>query len=47
MTTTTHHTGTERYLARELVLDGDDATPTTASDVHAVGCIGLEVSMCF
>ena len=43
MTTTTHHTGTERYLAYELVSAGEDARPTTASDVYALGCIGLEV----
>ena len=43
MTTTTHHTGTERYLAYELVIAGDEAIPTTASDIYAVGCIGLEV----
>jgi len=43
MTTTTHHTGTVRYLAYELVLAGEDAMPTTASDIYAVGCIGLEV----
>ncbi|KIM30176.1 hypothetical protein M408DRAFT_328262 [Serendipita vermifera MAFF 305830] len=42
MTTTSVHTGTERYLARELVVGGDEARPTTASDVHAMGCIGLE-----
>ncbi|KIM20552.1 hypothetical protein M408DRAFT_30270 [Serendipita vermifera MAFF 305830] len=42
MTTTSAHTGTERYLARELVVGGDEACPTTASDVHAMGCIGLE-----
>ncbi|KIM30182.1 hypothetical protein M408DRAFT_56274, partial [Serendipita vermifera MAFF 305830] len=42
MTTTSVHTGTERYLARELVVGGDEACPTTASDVHAMGCIGLE-----
>lgn len=45
MTTTTHHTGTERYLAYELVAAGEEAIPTTASDIYAVGCIGLEV--CF
>jgi serine/threonine protein kinase len=44
MTTTTHHTGTERYLAYELVMAGEDARPTTFSDIYAVGCIGLEVS---
>jgi serine/threonine protein kinase len=43
MTTTTTYTGTERYLSYELVLAGEDAIPTTASDVYAVGCIGLEV----
>ncbi|KIM24648.1 hypothetical protein M408DRAFT_229729 [Serendipita vermifera MAFF 305830] len=42
MTTTSVHTGTERYLARELVVGGDEASPTTPSDVHAMGCIGLE-----
>jgi serine/threonine protein kinase len=40
--TTTSHTGTARYLAYELVEYGE--MPTTASDVHALGCIGLEVS---
>jgi hypothetical protein len=44
MTTTTAHTGTVRYLAYELAVAGDDACPTTASDIYAVGCIGLEVS---
>jgi hypothetical protein len=44
MTTTTAHTGTARYLAYELVAAGDDVRPTTASDMYAVGCIGLEVS---
>jgi len=43
MTTTTEYTGTERYLAPEL-LDVELAVPTTASDVHALGCLGLEVS---
>ncbi|KIM28485.1 hypothetical protein M408DRAFT_69893, partial [Serendipita vermifera MAFF 305830] len=42
MTTTSIHTGTERYLAYELVVSGDEAHPTTASDIHAMGCIGLE-----
>ncbi|KIM28488.1 hypothetical protein M408DRAFT_142801 [Serendipita vermifera MAFF 305830] len=42
MTTTSIHTGTERYLAYELVVCGDEAHPTTASDIHAMGCIGLE-----
>jgi serine/threonine protein kinase len=42
MTTTTEHTGTERYLAPELVTN-DWAIPTTASDVYAIGCLGLQV----
>jgi serine/threonine protein kinase len=42
MTTTTVYTGTERYLAPEL-LTADVAVPTTESDVYALGCIGLEV----
>lgn len=43
MTTTTEHTGTERYLAPELVTS-NIPTPTSASDVYALGCLGLEVS---
>jgi serine/threonine protein kinase len=43
MTTTTTHTGTARYLAYELVVS-DQPLPTTASDVYAIGCIGLDVS---
>jgi serine/threonine protein kinase len=43
MTTTTVHTGTERYLAYELFMAEKDAIPTTASDIYATGCIGLEV----
>ncbi|KAG8812646.1 hypothetical protein FRC17_001921 [Serendipita sp. 399] len=42
MTTTTAHTGTVRYLAQELVV-ADNAKPTTETDCHALGCIGLEV----
>ncbi|KIM30318.1 hypothetical protein M408DRAFT_54744, partial [Serendipita vermifera MAFF 305830] len=41
LTTTSAHTGTARYLAYELVLLESDA-PTTASDIYATGCIGLE-----
>ncbi|KAG8818655.1 hypothetical protein FRC17_010756 [Serendipita sp. 399] len=41
-TTTTAHTGTERYLAYELVVSDDIITPTVASDIHALGCIGLD-----
>ncbi|KAG8832629.1 hypothetical protein FRC17_000982 [Serendipita sp. 399] len=41
MTTTTPHTGTTRYLSREL-LTGETPAPTPASDCHALGCIILE-----
>jgi hypothetical protein len=44
MTTTTAHTGTARYLARELV--ECEQIPTPASDIHALGCLGLEVNLC-
>jgi serine/threonine protein kinase len=45
LTTTSPHTGTEPYLSYELVVwEGNACTPTTASDVHALACIGLEVS---
>ncbi|KAG8831845.1 hypothetical protein FRC17_002497 [Serendipita sp. 399] len=44
MTTTTAHTGTERYLAYELVASNDIVMPTVESDIHALGCIGLDVS---
>ena len=43
MTTTSPYGGTERYLARELLVGGEEVSPTTASDIYAVGCIGLEV----
>ncbi|KAG8833190.1 hypothetical protein FRC17_011189 [Serendipita sp. 399] len=43
MTTTTAHTGTERYLAYELVASNDIVMPTVESDIHALGCIGLDV----
>jgi serine/threonine protein kinase len=45
MTTTSQHTGTDRYLAYELVRDGDTVVPTTSSDIFALGCIGLEVRL--
>ncbi|PVF92219.1 kinase-like protein [Serendipita vermifera] len=47
--TTTNHLGTLRYRARELVntedsAQGDDqGVITTASDLHAIGCIALEL----
>jgi serine/threonine protein kinase len=43
MTTSAAHSGSERYLAPELVNGDDLVYPTTASDVYAAGCIGLEV----
>jgi len=43
MTTTSEHTGTDRYLAYELVISDEAVMPTMASDVYAVGCLGLEV----
>lgn len=45
MTTTSPHTGTDRYLAYELLHDQETIVPTTASDIFALGCIGLE--FCF
>ena len=43
MTATTNQTGTIRYLACELVNSDDMPDPTTASDIYALGCLGLEV----
>lgn len=43
MTTTSECRGTDRYLAYELVTTQDPNQISTASDVHALGCIGLEV----
>jgi serine/threonine protein kinase len=45
MTTTSEHTGTTRYLAPELVASEENVDPTTESDVYALGCLGLEVSL--
>ncbi|PVF96564.1 kinase-like protein [Serendipita vermifera] len=42
LTTTSNHMGTARYLAPEFLHDGDNL-PSTASDIYALGCIGLEV----
>ncbi|KIM20294.1 hypothetical protein M408DRAFT_143011 [Serendipita vermifera MAFF 305830] len=42
LNTTTLHTGTVRYLAFELVEPDTPAERTTASDVHALGCVGYE-----
>ena len=46
MTTTTEHTGTDRYLAIELLND-ETMLPTPSSDIHALGCLGLEVSFLY
>jgi hypothetical protein len=51
MTTTTAHTDTTRYLSKELITPPRDeaaplaggSLPTLDSDVHALGCIGMEV----
>jgi serine/threonine protein kinase len=45
MTTTSEHTGTTRYLAPELVASEESVPPTLASDVYALGCLGLEVRL--
>jgi serine/threonine protein kinase len=42
-TTTSMHTGTTRYLSYELVDEDGRLPPTMASDVHALGCVGMEV----
>ncbi|PVF95372.1 kinase-like protein [Serendipita vermifera] len=43
-TTSTPHTGTDRYLAPELLnaIDNVLPIPTTESDVYALGCVGLK-----
>jgi serine/threonine protein kinase len=45
LTTTTAYTGTERYLAPELLEDegGETPVPTSQSDIYALGCVGLKV----
>jgi serine/threonine protein kinase len=43
LTTTTAHTGTERYMAPELVNGDEPSLPTRESDVYAMGCVGLRV----
>jgi serine/threonine protein kinase len=43
LTTTSEHTGTTRYLAPELVTSEESVPPTLASDLYALGCLGLEV----
>jgi serine/threonine protein kinase len=45
LTTTSEHTGTARYLAPELVASDTTVYPTLASDVYALGCLGLDVSI--
>jgi serine/threonine protein kinase len=45
MTTTTPHTGTDRYLSPELVRTRSVSALSKASDVYALGCIGLYVSL--
>lgn len=43
MTTTTEYTGTERYLAPELLAGDECVLPTIASDIYALGCLGLAI----
>lgn len=45
MTTTSDHTGTDRYLSCELVTTRSATSLSAASDVYALGCIGLNVSI--
>jgi hypothetical protein len=45
MTTTSEHMGTAIYLVPELAATEETVYPTTSSDVHALGCLGLEVSL--
>ncbi|KIM23161.1 hypothetical protein M408DRAFT_28073 [Serendipita vermifera MAFF 305830] len=42
-TTTSEHTGTERYLAPELVTSESTVYPTVRSDIYALGCLGMEI----
>lgn len=43
-TTTSVHMGTIRYLSKELLCDNyEDRIPTTASDIHALACVALEI----
>lgn len=36
--------GTIRYLSKELLCDNyEDRIPTTASDIHALACVALEI----
>jgi serine/threonine protein kinase len=44
LTTTTAHTGTARYLSFELVEGDEETIISTASDIWALGCVGMEVS---
>jgi serine/threonine protein kinase len=46
LTTTSEHVGTALYLAHELVVN-QPPIPTKHSDVHALGCIGLEVRLAY
>lgn len=44
MSTRSAHTGTPLYLSYELA--NGDSSPTQASDIHALGCVGMEVGLC-
>jgi serine/threonine protein kinase len=45
--TNTNHSGSERYLAHELVVADDVVFPTMAGDIWALACVGLWVSLFF
>ncbi|PVF98961.1 kinase-like protein [Serendipita vermifera] len=42
LTTTTVHTGTDRYLAPEFFTSSEVIIPTPESDIYAFGCVGLK-----
>jgi serine/threonine protein kinase len=46
MTITFPHGGTAQYLSYELVAGEEAQKPTTASDIWALACIGIEVGVC-
>jgi serine/threonine protein kinase len=44
LTTTSEHTGTDRYIAPEFLTSENTIVPTAASDSYALGCLGLKVN---
>ena len=45
LNTTTVHYGTARYMALELLIPELKAPRTPSTDVYAMGCMGLDVSV--